>query len=283
MGYFKSIREPIDFVFIIFYKLPSMAELIILGTGGATATDKRDNTSFFIKSGDDRILIDCPGSIVHKLKKAGERPDEINLLLLTHIHPDHIYGLPSLVHSLMLIEKEIFIYGSQETVNFVATLLDLFELRKPQIKCKTVLIPVNPGEEKIIGGGLRLRAIRTPHHSSSLAYLLIMEKDSQKWLFSGDTPPHPPLWAEAKVIDLLLHEASAPHRFFETYPELKAVHTSSYELGFYAEQAGVRRLIPCHFFGEVDFSLEEIETEIRANYTGELFIPRDFDRWPKKI
>lgn len=259
-----------------------MAELIILGTGGATATDQRDNTSFLIKSGEERILIDCPGSIVHKLKRAGEKPDEVGLLLLTHIHPDHIYGLPSLVHSLMLVEKKISIYGSQETIAFVAKLLDLFELRKAQIRYQTVLFPVEPGEERIISAGIRLKAIRTPHHFSSLAYLLIIE-EAQKWLFSGDTPPHPPLWSEAQRIDLLIHEASAPHRFFEAYPELKAMHTSSYELGYYAARAGVKRLIPCHFFGEVDFSLEEIEAEIRTHYLGELFIPRDLDHWPKKI
>lgn len=260
-----------------------MAELLILGTGGATATDKRDNTSFFIKSGDSQILIDCPGSIIHKLKRAGERPEEISSLLLTHIHPDHVYGLPSLVHSLMLVEKKISIYGSQETIAFVATLLDLFELRKPPSRYQTVLIPLESGEEKTIKGDIRLKAISTPHHSSSLAYLLTMEGDTEKWLFSGDTPPHPPLWAEASLADLLIHEASAPHRFFEAYPDLKAVHTSSYELGYYASRAGVKRLIPCHFFGEIDFSLEEIEAEIRANYSGELFIPRDLNRWPKKI
>lgn len=260
-----------------------MAELLILGTGGATATDKRDNTSFFVKSGDTKILIDCPGSIVHKLKRAGERPDEISTLLLTHIHPDHVYGLPSLVHSLMLVEKKISIYGSPETIAFVATLLDLFELRKPQIRFRTVLISIEPGEEKTIDGDIKVKAISTPHHSSSLAYLLTMEGEKEKWLFSGDTPPHPPLWAEASLVDLLIHEASAPHRFFEAYPELKTVHTSSYELGYYAARAGVKRLIPCHFFGEVDFSLEEIEAEIRMNYSEELFLPRDLDHWPEKF
>jgi len=257
-----------------------MVELLILGTGGATATASRDNTSFLVKINGRLILIDCPGSIIHKLKKAGERPEEISSLFITHIHPDHIYGLPSLVHSLMLVEKKIYIYGSQETMAFVATLLDLFELRQRKIKYQTLLMPLEPGEEKQVDQGLRVKAIATPHHSSSLAYLLTIEEARQKWLFSGDTPPHPPLWAEARAVDLLVHEASAPRRFFEAYPELKEVHTSSYELGYYAEQAGVKRLIPCHFFGEVDFSLEEIEKEIRANYTGELFIPRDLERWP---
>jgi hypothetical protein len=41
-------------------------------------------------------------------------------------------------------------------------------------------------------------------------------------------------------------------------------------------------LIPCHFFGELDYSLGEIEKEIRENYGGKLTIPEDFSRIPIK-
>ncbi|MCX7973268.1 MAG: MBL fold metallo-hydrolase [Candidatus Aminicenantes bacterium] len=258
-----------------------MAELIFLGTSGATATATRDNTSFLLKVEKERLLIDCPGSIISKIKRVGEDPTQICTLFLTHTHPDHIYGLPSLVHSLMLVEKNLCIYGSPETVSLVAQLLDLFKLRQPNIRYQTTLISINSGEEKKISDTLRVKALSTPHHSSSLAYLFSLESIGQKWLFSGDTPPYPPLFEEAREVDLLVHEASAPQRFFEAYPELKTVHTSSFELGYLASRAGVKRLIPCHFFGEVDFSLEEIEAEIRANYLGELFIPQDLDFWPK--
>ncbi len=259
-----------------------MVELLVLGTGGATATSERDNTSFLLKAGRTKLLIDCPGSIIHKLKKAGENPAELNAVLLTHVHPDHIYGLPSLVHSLMLNEMELSFYGSEETTRFGEKMLDLFDLRQPKIRCRANFVALQPGKEEVIGDGLRLRATPTPHHSSSLAFRLSFERDNQTWLFSGDTPPHPPLWEEARTVDVLVHEASAPRRFFEAYPELRRMHTDSFELGRLATEAGVRRLIPCHFFGEVDFSLDEVEAEIRQNYRGELFLPHDFDRWSLK-
>lgn len=259
-----------------------MLELIFLGTGGATPTANRDNTSFLIKIEKEKILIDCPGSIVSKVKKIGVNPAEIDYLFLTHIHPDHIYGLPSLVHGLMLIEKTLFVYGSEETISFVAQLLDLFKLRQGHIKYQTELISLKPGEEKKISQTIKVKTLATPHHSSSLAYLFNFDSQGKKWLFSGDTPPHPPLWELAKEVDLLIHEASAPHRFFEIYPELKTVHTSSYQLGLLAKDAQVKHLIPCHFFGEVDFTLEEIDAEIRLNYQGELFIPKDLVSWPER-
>ena len=51
------------------------------------------------------------------------------------------------------------------------------------------------------------------------------------------------------------------------------MHTHALALGSFAQQAGVKRLAPVHFFGELDYSMEEIEAEIRRNYSGELIIP----------
>jgi len=58
-----------------------MVELKFLGTGGSVATEGRDNTSFLILFEQELILVDCPGSVIPKIKKLH--------------HPDHIYGLPS--------------------------------------------------------------------------------------------------------------------------------------------------------------------------------------------
>jgi ribonuclease BN (tRNA processing enzyme) len=58
------------------------------------------------------------------------------------------------------------------------------------------------------------------------------------------------------------------------------MHTHSLQLGMHSQKYGIKCLIPCHFFGELDFSLQEIEEEIRKNYTGRLIIPEDFERIP---
>jgi ribonuclease BN (tRNA processing enzyme) len=99
-------------------------------------------------------------------------------------------------------------------------------------------------------------------------------------LYSGDTPQNPELLQKTKNLDILIHDCSAPSRFFEKYPSLHQVHTDSLALGEMAQEAGVRHLIPCHFFGELDYSMEEIEEEIRKNYGGKLTIPEDFSRIP---
>jgi len=268
-----------EFFFIKeFCSIEKMIELIFLGTGGSVATCERDNTSFLIRLDQKIVLVDCPGSLVQKIKKLNLNPFEVNSILVTHIHPDHIYGLPSFIHSLMLYEGRIRILGSEETIHFCRKLLDLFELQDKEIKIRVDFIPLEPGVNFQLSDSLEVTSLRVSHSESSLAYNFRFKEGKKELIYSGDTSPNPFLFQEAEGKDYLIHDCSAPSRFFIQYPSLSTMHTHSLELGKISQKAGVKCLIPCHFFGEVEFSLSEIEGEIRRNYKGRLIIPKDFER-----
>jgi ribonuclease BN (tRNA processing enzyme) len=97
-------------------------------------------------------------------------------------------------------------------------------------------------------------------------------------LYSGDTPLHPPFFELAAGTDTLIHDCSVPSRYFLEYPFMPRMHTNALELGRMAQQAEVKRLIPCHFFGELAYDISEISAEIRQHYSGELIIPQDLMR-----
>jgi ribonuclease Z len=257
-----------------------MSELLFIGTGGSVGTEERDNTSFLLLSQDTVALIDCPGSVVPKLKKAQIDPRSVQSLIVTHIHPDHIYGLPSLIHSLILDDCAIEILGSELSVSFCAELLDLFNLRSEKVKCRVNFIPVVEGENYRISPSFTCSFYKVPHSPSSMAVGFHSEKDGIEMLFSGDTPRFPQLLQRVQNIDYLVHDCSAPSRIFRKYPSLYAMHTDSLALGEMAQEAEVKHLVPCHFFGEVDFSISEIEEEIRKNFRGILTIPADFAKIP---
>jgi ribonuclease Z len=255
-----------------------MAGLIFLGTGGALGTADRDNTALAFDFGGEVVLVDCPGAVIPKMKRAGLDPLRIRALFVTHVHPDHIYGLPSLIHGLFLDEGLIRLYGSKETVRFCSDLLDLFGLRAARIKMRLELAPLTPGRTWELPGLMAGDAFPVKHSSASLGFRFVLEGSSRELVCSGDTPPDPTVVDQAKGKDFLVHDCSAPSRFFDAYPVLRTMHTSSRELGRLAREAGVRCLLPCHFFGEVSYPMSEVEAEIRENFSGRLIMPSDLTR-----
>ncbi len=257
-----------------------MSEIVFIGTGGSVATEERDNTSFLLLSQETVVLIDCPGSVVQKLKKAQINPKNVHSVIVTHIHPDHIYGLPALIHSLMLDECVIEILGSEMSVNFCAELLDLFNLRSEKVKCHVNFIPVLEEQNYRISPNMTCSFYKVPHSPSSIAIGFHLGDERMELFYSGDTPRYPELLHRGKSIDFLVHDCSAPSRFFAKLPSLRTMHTDSLSLGKMAQEACVGHLLPCHFFGELDFPIGEIEEEIKKNFRGKLTIPTDFSRIP---
>lgn len=252
-----------------------MSEIYFLGTGGAAASLERDNTSLLIRQNDDLILLDCPGSAARKVKMLGLDPRKIKAIMITHTHPDHVYGLPALVHNLILDEMKIALYGSLESVQFCRSLLDLFELQKEKIRCRIDFNAIEPENIISLAPELVFSGFKVPHKTSSLAYHFSFLEDKKEVMYSGDTPAFPQLFKISAGFDTLIHDCSVPSRLAGLYPFLPKMHTDALTLGKFAQQAVIKRLVPIHFFGEVDFSIAEIEAEIKQNFSGELFIPSD--------
>ena len=252
-----------------------MAQIYFLGTGGWIATPERDNTSLLLRAGGELALIDCPGSVVAKLRALDLEPSRVSTVILTHVHPDHIYGLPSLLHSLMLTDGEVTLLGSAETVAFARRLLDLFGLRAKRVKTRVRFQALRPGAVCRLNEAASISGLRVPHHRSSLAYHIFLNREGREIVLSGDTPAYAPLFAEARGVDCLIHEASGPAGYFRRFPRLYDMHTAALDLGKRAEAAGVKCLVPCHFLADVWLAPGRIRAEIRRHYRGRLIIPRD--------
>ncbi len=255
-----------------------MLDIIFLGTGGAVATETRDNTALLLQSHEDLVLVDCPGSVTRKIKSLGLDPRHVRAVLITHIHPDHIYGLPSFVHNLMLDDLCIRLYGSDTALKTCRKLLDLFNLQKESVRCRIEFVTLASGDSFEVLPGLKCQVLRVPHHESSLAFFWRSPNLDKCVVYSGDTPLYPPLFDQAVGAETLIHDCSVPSRYFMEYPFMPCMHTNALELGRWAQQAEIKRLIPCHFFGELDFELSEISAEIKQNFSGELIVPQDLLR-----
>ena len=82
------------------------ARVAFLGTSAALTSAARDNTSLVFEASGTAVLADCGGGALHRLRRLGVDPLALTHVVVTHVHVDHAYGLPSLVRQLMLLGRQ---------------------------------------------------------------------------------------------------------------------------------------------------------------------------------
>ncbi|MAV03918.1 MAG: hypothetical protein CMA19_06595 [Euryarchaeota archaeon] len=63
----------------------------LLGSGNAFLPSGRLHSFLAI---DKHIVVDCPPTALASLRKAGISPADIDTILITHVHGDHVFGFP---------------------------------------------------------------------------------------------------------------------------------------------------------------------------------------------
>lgn len=88
----------------------------ILGSSSALPTSHRFPTSQVVRLNEQLFLVDCGEGTQIQLRKCGFKMGRINHIFISHLHGDHIYGLPGLISSLALYGKkgELHIYAHSE-------------------------------------------------------------------------------------------------------------------------------------------------------------------------
>jgi len=165
----------------------------------STTIETSINT-FLIKSNDKLILIDAGtsdffgpnlGHLVENLNKAGFKAEQINAVLLTHIHPDHIGGL---VKNKQLVFPNAMVYISKAEADFwlnPGNKQGVAEEQKSYFDvAAAVLIPVRAagklktflyGEELFLG----ILPISSPGHTPGHSFYSV-ESKGEKIIFVGD-------------------------------------------------------------------------------------------------
>jgi len=90
-------------------------ELTFLGTGSAMPTRQRGLSAVALRLPERRELwlFDCGEGTQHQLLRTPLRPPQIRRVFITHLHGDHVYGLPGLLTSLSMlgVEAPVDVYG----------------------------------------------------------------------------------------------------------------------------------------------------------------------------
>ncbi|MCQ6273784.1 ribonuclease Z [Bacillus sp. V3B] len=105
-------------------------ELFFLGTGAGIPAKLRNVTSIALKLLEERgtiWLFDCGEATQHQILHTSIKPSKIENIFITHLHGDHLYGLPGLLASRSFQggESKLTVYGPSGVKVFVETSLQV--------------------------------------------------------------------------------------------------------------------------------------------------------------
>lgn len=103
-------------------------QILFLGTSSMVPTRERNQSGVLISYKNEGILIDCGEGIQRQLKIVGVKLTKITKILISHLHGDHVLGIPGLIQSMSAAgyEKTLQIYGPIGTKKFMRRLFEVF-------------------------------------------------------------------------------------------------------------------------------------------------------------
>ena len=144
--------------------------IIFLGTSGSWPTIKRNVTSIAIKRGSEVILFDCGEGTQRQFQKSKLSYMQISKIFITHFHGDHFLGIPGLIQTMQLNDRDIplHIYGPKGMNQLVKQLLSLGYF-KP--KYKIISHEIDEGSN-LDFNDYNIRVMRVNHGVPALAFAL---------------------------------------------------------------------------------------------------------------
>ncbi|MEF8879826.1 MAG: ribonuclease Z [Candidatus Thermoplasmatota archaeon] len=155
--------------------------IIFLGTGGSWPTVQRNVTSVAIRRNSDITLFDCGEGTQRQFQKSHLSYMQISKIFITHFHGDHFLGLPGLIQTMQLNDREkpLHVYGPKGVVELVSKLLSLGVFNPTY---EVVVHEVEDGDV-IDFDGYKIKCFQVDHNNlPALGY--VFEEDSRPGRFN---------------------------------------------------------------------------------------------------
>jgi ribonuclease Z len=211
----------------------------------------RDNTALALRMNDTAVLVDCPGSVCLKLRRAGVDPQTLAAVVVTHGHVDHLYGLPSLIENLWMGQRRepLPLFAPEPDLPGIRQVLAAFGIEQHAAFLPMHALGAKPSTPFWERGGHRLFA-QPVDHSRPTCAVRWDAPGGRRVVYSSDTRPVEVLAEFGRGADLFLHEA--------TYSEAEGLraqevgHSTAAQAARIAARARARRLLLVHLAEYVD-------------------------------
>ncbi|MUM64040.1 ribonuclease Z [Acidianus infernus] len=281
-----------------------MMEVYFIGTGGG-APSKRGLPAFLVRRQGFNLLLDCGEGTQITMINHGLNIMAINLIAITHLHADHVLGLPSLIQTMgMYSRKEkLYIIGDvKDLLNkvfeetyfeppFKIEYVDSYEDNELKITpfktCHTVksqgyLIEEkdrkNIDIERLTREGIKdWRIIRQLKAGKEVIFNgkklnpedYLITKKGIRIAYTGDTAICDSVINSVKGVDLLIHDST----FLDDINAKEYGHSTVTDAATVAKEAGVKRLALVHISGR--YKDAKIMEEIARRTFWKSFLPDD--------
>ena len=263
-----------------------------LGSGGPRMSRDRASASYLLWiDGRSRMLVDAGGGAFLRFGQADARIENLSLIAISHLHPDHVSDLPALLWGDMARTAPLAISGpsGNDVVPSLPVFLGhLFDQKNGAfqvlggtlggssgrgVPLEVTVVDVTKGDASTVLGhqDMTVTAIGIPHGNiPALAYRV--RTANATIVFSTDQNGTNPRFVDfARGADVLvMHLAIAAGA---TSP----LHASPEVVGRVARDAQVRRLVLSHI-GQ--FDLEPAVADVKKYYTGPLTVGSDLQCTP---
>lgn len=234
-------------------------KLTVIGHWGAYPEANEATSCYLVEHNGFKLVVDCGSGALSQLQNHCQL-HEIDAVLLSHYHHDHIADIGPLqyswliAHSLKSTEKILPIYGHR---------FDQVEFEK-LFKPPHVVSHMYDEQSQLQVGPFKVSFFETDHKATCFAIRL--EVDGKVIVYTADSSYMANFHQFAKEADLFICETS----FYAHQDGKPYGHMNSIEAGTIANDASVKKLILTHLphFGDH----QQLITEAKTAFTGDVFL-----------
>jgi len=216
-----------------------LARLVVLGVGGWISDPRLGHTSIALDLGAEVLVLDCGEGTARALEVCGLGLSRPITAVVTHMHGDHVLGLPTLIQLARHRGTELKVVAAPRVIEGIKSLLNLVGCRVEGIE----LTPLDPGQ-RLETERYSLRLVPARHSIESYAVRVDL-REGHSILYTGDTSPSSEVVEAARGCEVLIHEASGTDPAAHDYG-----HSTVEDAIRCCIEAGCRRLVLVHFYGE---------------------------------
>lgn len=224
-------------------------KLTILGNNGPYPSAGGACSGYLIEHEDTKILLDCGNGVLSNLLKVCE-VEQLDAIILSHLHPDHISDLFVFRYALWPKGKKIPVYAPSSPIE---------EFERLHYDKAYEMYPIEEHLQMNIGS-LSISFSELKHLLQN--YGICIEVEGKKFIYTGDTQYDEKVIDFAKDADMLLIECGVLERDLES----NTPHLSAKQACKIGKESKAKKLLLTHFHPK--YRVDEYIIETINQYDG---------------